>query len=47
MNKGTTIDPKRGQVWSLKVKDPEEESPSVLLLEDPGKRWFLRRVGHP
>lgn len=35
MNKGTTIDPKRGQVWSLKVKDPEEESPSVLLLEDP------------
>lgn len=35
MNEGTTIDPKRGQVWSLKVKDREKECPAVLLLEDP------------
>ena len=35
MNEGTTIDPKRGQVWSLKVKDREMECPAVLLLEDP------------
>lgn len=35
MNEGMTIDPKRGQVWSLKVKDREKECPAVLLLDNP------------
>jgi hypothetical protein len=35
MNEGMTGDPKRGQVWSLKVHDREKESPAVLLCKEP------------
>jgi hypothetical protein len=37
MNEGMTGDPKRGQVWSLKVHDREKESPAVLLWKEPEK----------
>jgi hypothetical protein len=35
MNEGMKGEPKRGQIWSLKVHDREKESPAVLLWKEP------------